>query len=303
VESLGSSCHGLLTAEALRRLQEFGRNELQDSQPRTRLGVLLDQVKNPLLLLLVFAAAASFFTGQWMGATIVLAIVVLTVFIGYSREYQAESAAAALKARVRVNTTVLRDGKPVSVPIQEIVPGDVVFLSAGTLVPGDGIVLGATDCFISEAVLTGESFPVEKIPGAVPADTPQARRRNSVFSERMCGVALRNASSFEREEKRSSATSLIGSPCVRRKQYLIAASSARLFPHNSHAYHGGACLHRTSPVVDNYIDRGDDGHTVPGAGHRPWFRALVNGAAHESCNDHHSLRHLDRSDEEVVLSK
>jgi P-type Mg2+ transporter len=180
-ESLGSSPHGLSTAEALRRLQLFGRNELQDSQPRTRLTVLLDQIKSPLLLLLVFAAAASFFTGQWMDATIVVAIVALTVFIGYSREYRAESAAAALKARVRVKTTVLRDGKPGAVPIQEIVPGDVVFLSAGSLVPGDGIVLEAADCFLSEAVLTGESFPVEKIPGAVPADTPLARRQNSVF--------------------------------------------------------------------------------------------------------------------------
>src|SRR5438132_14401814 len=84
VERLGSSPDGLSTTEAGRRLQQFGRNELQDSQPRTRLIVLVDQIKSPLLLLLVFAAAASSFTGQWMDATIVLAIVVLTVFIGYS---------------------------------------------------------------------------------------------------------------------------------------------------------------------------------------------------------------------------
>src|SRR5436190_23264759 len=141
LERLASSRDGLSTTEAQRRLQQFGRNELQDSQPRTRLVVLIDQIKSPLLLLLVFAAAASSFTGQWMDATIVVAIVLLTVFIGYSREYRAESAAAALKARVRVKANVLRDGKPAAVPIEEVVPGDVVFLSAGTLVPGDGIVL------------------------------------------------------------------------------------------------------------------------------------------------------------------
>ena len=181
LEHLASSRDGLSTTEAQRRIQQFGRNEFQDSQPRTRAIVLLDQIKSPLLLLLVFAAAASAFTGQWMDATIVLAIVVLTVFIGYTREYRAESAATALKARVHVKANVLRDGKPSAVSIQEIVPGDVVLLSAGTLAPGDGLVLEAADCFISEAVLTGESFPVRKIPGVLPAETPLARRRNCIF--------------------------------------------------------------------------------------------------------------------------
>ena len=105
-----------------------------------------------------------------------LAIVVATVGIGYSREYRAQTAAAALRARVQVHASVLRDGEPRSVPIEEVVPGDVVLLSAGSLVPADAVVLEATDCFVSEAVLTGESFPVEKRPGPVAADAPLARR-------------------------------------------------------------------------------------------------------------------------------
>ena len=105
-----------------------------------------------------------------------------TVGIGYSREYRAQAAAAALQARVRARARVLRDGASSAVPTEEVVPGDVVLLSAGSLVPADAVVLEATDCFVSEAVLTGESFPVEKRPGAVAARRPRSRERtNCVF--------------------------------------------------------------------------------------------------------------------------
>ena len=133
------------------------------------------------MLLLVFAAAASAFTGEWVDATIVLVIVAATVVIGYSREYSAEAAAAALRARVRTHTQVLRDGSVRAAPVEEIVPGDIVLLSAGSLVPADAVIIQASDCFVSEAVLTGESFPTEKEPGPVPLPASLAQRRNCVF--------------------------------------------------------------------------------------------------------------------------
>ena len=133
------------------------------------------------MLLLVFAAAASAFTGEWVDATIVLVIVAATVVIGYSREYSAEAAAAALRARVRTHTQVLRDGSVRAAPVGEIVPGDIVLLSAGSLVPADAVIIQASDCFVSEAVLTGESFPTEKEPGPVPLPASLAQRRNCVF--------------------------------------------------------------------------------------------------------------------------
>jgi Mg2+-importing ATPase len=143
--------------------------------------VLLNQLRNPLLLVLVFAAAASALTGEWVDAHIVLAIVFASVGVGYTREYRAEAAAADLQARIRSRARTLRDGRALDVPVEEIVPGDVVLLSAGSLVPADGVILNATDCFISEAVLTGESFPVTKQAGALAADIALRDRRNCVF--------------------------------------------------------------------------------------------------------------------------
>jgi Mg2+-importing ATPase len=123
------------------------------------------------MLLLLFAAAASMATGQWIDAIIVLAIVAVSVGIGYSREYRAGLAVAHLRARVQVRARVLRDGQVVLLPTHDIVPGDVVLLAAGSLVPADAVVIEATDLFVSQAVLTGESVPVEKTtePAAVSA--------------------------------------------------------------------------------------------------------------------------------------
>jgi Mg2+-importing ATPase len=156
-------------------------------------------VRNPLLFLLLFAAGVSVLTGEWADAAIVLAIVAASVAIGYRRERDAQAAAAALRARVRTRARVIRDGRAEAIPHEAVVPGDVVLLSAGSLVPADGILLDATDCHLSEAVLTGESFPVEKRPGAVAAETPLARRTNCVF--------LASASRFARPTPSSTAAS------------------------------------------------------------------------------------------------
>ena len=178
---LESSRHGLSGAEASRRLAVYGPNELRARRDTSRLGVCLRQLRSPLLLLLLFAVGASAMTGEWFDATIVLTIVIATVAIGYSREYSAQTAAAALRARVRARTTVLRDGRAGEIATEQVVPGDVVLLAAGSLVPADAVVLEATDFFVSEAVLTGESFPVQKHAGVVAPDARLAERTNCVF--------------------------------------------------------------------------------------------------------------------------
>jgi Mg2+-importing ATPase len=147
----------------------------------TRVDVFWRQLRSPLLLLLVFAAFASVVTGQWLDAAIVLAIVFATVAIGYSREFRAQTAAASLGARLRAQARVLRDGQPVQVPLENVVPGDVVLLRAGSLVPADAVVLDAADFFVNQAVLTGESFPVQKAPGLVAVQTDVIGRTNGVF--------------------------------------------------------------------------------------------------------------------------
>jgi Mg2+-importing ATPase len=120
-------------------------------------------------------------TREWVDAGLVVAILVASVGIGASREYSAESAAAALNARIRTRATVLRDGHPARVSLEEVVPGDVVLLAAGSLVPADAVVLEASDCHVNEAVLTGESFAVEKRPCVCPAGSSLSKRENTVF--------------------------------------------------------------------------------------------------------------------------
>ena len=181
VARLETAATGLSSSAAAARLRRHGPNTLMALDDRSRLSVLLRQLASPLLLLLVFAAAASAFSGEWLDAAMVVTIVVATVAIGYSREYSAAAATRALRERVRVHATVLRDGLPTPTPVEAIVPGDVVLLAAGSLAPADAVILEATDCFVSEAVLTGESFPVEKTAGVVAPDAPLAARSNCVF--------------------------------------------------------------------------------------------------------------------------
>jgi len=181
IQRLGSAREGLSAAEAAKRLREYGPNQVREHRHLSRTRVLLNQIRNPLLLVLVFAAGASAITGAWVDAFIVLLIVFATVGIGYGREYHAQTAAAALQARVSTRSRVFRDGRVETVPAEEVVPGDVVLLSAGSLVPADGVVLEATDFFVSEGVLTGESFPVEKQPGTVATNAGLRDRLNSVF--------------------------------------------------------------------------------------------------------------------------
>jgi Mg2+-importing ATPase len=179
---LESRPEGLRQDEAEIRLRTHGRNELNAREQSSRMSVLGRQLRSPLLLLLIFAVCISVATSSWLDALTVLSIVVATVGVGYSREYSAETAAAALRARLRSRCTVVRDGQAVEVPNDEIVAGDVVLLSAGRLVPADVVLLDATDLFVSEAVLTGESFPSQKRADAVPdASASLVERTNCAF--------------------------------------------------------------------------------------------------------------------------
>jgi Mg2+-importing ATPase len=178
---LGTSIDGLSEAEAARRLAQTGPNESRERRRVTRGWLLWKQLRSPLLLLLVFAAAVSAATGAWLDASIVLAIIAASVAIGYTREHRAEAALARLRSRIEARATVLRDGGPRQVPAREVVPGDVAVLSAGAIVPADGLLLQAAGLFVNEALLTGESFPAEKAAGRGGPDAGAAARRNRVF--------------------------------------------------------------------------------------------------------------------------
>ncbi len=178
---LASGPEGLSPAEAASRLARCGPNQLRARQRFSKGRVLFAQIKSPLLLLLVFAAGASALSGEWVDASIVLTILLASVSIGFQREYRAHEAVEALQATVHTRARVVRGGQTLGVPIEEVVPGDVVLLSAGSMVPGDGVVLEEADLFVSEAALTGESFPVEKEAGVAPLAAPLGARTNCVF--------------------------------------------------------------------------------------------------------------------------
>jgi Mg2+-importing ATPase len=179
---LACTTEGLSSPEAEDRLKTWGHNQIHERERLSRLRVLWSQIRNPLQLLLIFAAIASAVTGEWTDAAIVFVIVIASSGIGYTREYSAGLAAAALERRIRVRTSAVRNGASVPIPFDEVVPGDILLFAAGALIPADGVIVEAIDCYVSEAALTGESFPVHKKPGVVKADTRLAERFNCLFA-------------------------------------------------------------------------------------------------------------------------
>jgi Mg2+-importing ATPase len=181
LSSLHASRNGLQPAEAEQRLKQYGLNTIRARQQATAVRLLLSQFKSPLVLILIFAAIVSGVVGEWVDATIVLAIVLGSSILGFLQEYTASNAVEKLRSQVTIRSNVLRGGQSQTLPSEQVVPGDVVLLSAGSLIPADGIVLEANDFFVNQAVLTGETFPVEKIIAAAPADASLAQRANCVF--------------------------------------------------------------------------------------------------------------------------
>jgi Mg2+-importing ATPase len=179
--SLGSGPNGLTAARAAERLAVVGPNSVEDAQRLGPLRLLWRQLGSPLVLILIFAAAVSLSLSEWVDAGIILAIVIGSSLLGFYQEYRASTAVEELKKRLALICRVVRDGVETTVQADALVPGDVLVLSAGNLIPADGRILEASDFLVSEASMTGESFPVEKQPGVVPADAPLARRTNVVF--------------------------------------------------------------------------------------------------------------------------
>ena len=153
---------GLTTEEAAARLAEHGPNVLAKDR-RASLGKLLwNAVVNPLVILLLVLAGVSFATGDARAGVVMSMMIVLGAGLKLIQEARADSAAAKLKAMISVTATVVRDGTPREIPIAQLVPGDVVQLSAGDMVPGDVRLVEAKDLFVTQGSLTGESLPVEK---------------------------------------------------------------------------------------------------------------------------------------------
>src|SRR5262245_44692903 len=153
---------GLTTAEAARRLRTFGSNE---PAPPGRLLILRELARdlaNPLVVVLLIASGLAAAFGQFVSAAVTAAMIVLSVTLNFIQSYRSQQAARRLRELVSQTATVTRDGTVQSVPLRNVVPGDLVHLAAGDLVPADARLLEAKDLFLNEAALTGESLPCEK---------------------------------------------------------------------------------------------------------------------------------------------
>ena len=179
---LNAKASGLTGSEAADRLKQVGPNILRPPRKRALVIQFLARFKNPLVIILLVASAVSAFTGDVTSFLIISAIVVMSVTLDFIQEHRAGKAADELRQSVAIRVQALRDGKGIEIPVESLVPGDVVLLAAGDLIPGDGRVLEAKDFFVKQALLTGESYPIEKFPRELPdVGQDMADAVNSVF--------------------------------------------------------------------------------------------------------------------------
>jgi Mg2+-importing ATPase len=165
---------GLSASEAARRLATYGPNAVRDHRARGLL-VLARQFQSPLLILLLVTAVASYWLGERTDAVIIAVILLASVGLGFFNEYRAARASEAMHSRIQHLALVVREGRPQRVNVVELVPGDLVHLSLGSVVPADLRLVAATDLECDEGVLTGESRPVAKSGNAAEAEATDDR--------------------------------------------------------------------------------------------------------------------------------
>jgi Mg2+-importing ATPase len=181
LEQLKTNANGLTNEEAARRLRESGFNKLNSSKKSNEWRLFFNQFKSPITLILIGSSILSFFLGEHVDAVIILIIILISAALGFYQENGAANAVNKLLDLVRVETRILRDGKEASLPIDKVVPGDIVLLSAGNMVPGDCRLIESRDLFANEATLTGETFPAEKKCSVLQGPVRIAERKNVIF--------------------------------------------------------------------------------------------------------------------------
>ncbi|MFW6174844.1 MAG: cation-translocating P-type ATPase [Chloroflexota bacterium] len=189
LESLESSADGLSSSEAARRLKLYGPNRLREAKGVSRLELLFEQFRSPLILILISAAVLLISVSIWEGSTehlvdagLILGIVFLNAALGFFQNYRARAGIAALQRMAAPQATALRDGNPATLDASELVPGDVAILEEGDRIPADGRVLEAFALRVDESALTGESAPAGKRADPLPEATPMAERANMVYA-------------------------------------------------------------------------------------------------------------------------
>ncbi|MES2091846.1 MAG: magnesium-translocating P-type ATPase [Pseudomonadota bacterium] len=178
--SLDCTVDGLSSLEAKNRLTRFGRNEDSRAPPVGHVQAILRRLKEPLSLILLLAGLVSALTGDGIGGSIIVAILGISIGLDTVQEGRALKAAEMLRRSVALRAEVKRDGQFLTVPVDEVVPGDIVRVRAGDIIPADALVLESNAFTAGEAALTGEPYPVEKRPGVVTTESA-AEASNALF--------------------------------------------------------------------------------------------------------------------------
>jgi Mg2+-importing ATPase len=178
---LGSGSNGLSEIDAARRLAIFGSNRVEASQTRSILRKLIHRILNPLVAMLLVAAAVSGLSGDLGSFAIIAAVLSLSLTLDIVQEHRAELTAEALRDSVAIEADVVRDGAEISIPVKALVPGDIVKLRTGDLIPADGIVLESRELQVNEALMTGEPFPAFKTDAPCSSKSP-AEATNALFA-------------------------------------------------------------------------------------------------------------------------
>ncbi len=172
---------GLTKDEARQRLSVYGPNSLKAKRKVGPINLLLNQFKSPLIIILLIAAVISAFLADTTDAIIIISIVMVSGLLGFWQERKATDEVAKLLSMVQTKASVIRDSAEIIVPMEEMVPGDILTLAAGDIIPGDSRILESTDLFVDEATLTGETYPIEKLEGHLDPETTLNKRSNSLF--------------------------------------------------------------------------------------------------------------------------
>jgi magnesium-transporting ATPase (P-type) len=182
LDALGAAPEGLGCDEAAHRLARHGPNRLPEPARRGPLLRLLAQFHNVLIYVLIGAAAVTAALGHWVDTGVILAVVVVNAVIGFVQEGRAEQAMAAIRDMLAPRAAVLRGGRRMTIEASDLVPGDIVLVEAGDLVPADLRLIRANGLRAGEAILTGESVPVDKATAPVAAEAPIGDRASMLFS-------------------------------------------------------------------------------------------------------------------------
>jgi Ca2+-transporting ATPase len=172
---------GLSQTEAAERLKRYGSNKLAEKPPKPAWLLLFSQFKSFLIVVLIAAALLAAAIGDITDGAVILVVVIINALLGFYQEFQAEQSLAALKKMLALHAEVRRDGRNRDLPVEQLVPGDIVILDAGDKIPADGRIISAHALEIDESSLTGESIPVAKQIQALPEHLPLAERSNMVY--------------------------------------------------------------------------------------------------------------------------